>query len=192
VLANNRRLQAPGINDDHVAGARERDCMKGRAQSPGGLYSSSMYKGRSRPAAKKCEMSRSRDQSVPVAHFRCIDSGGTAESFTSPAMCASRPMMLTASLMRPAAMAARARSSRAGRRTCSDAFACSAASSRSSAIRRFTLVCEQPRGGRSCPSISGSGVRQRVPLRGRHAARNRLRKHLVPGRGEGTSHWLTP
>src|SRR3954451_8955340 len=53
-------------------------------------------------------------------------------------------------------------------------------------------ICEQPRGGRSCRSISESGVRQCVPLRGRHSARNGLRKHLVPWRGDGTYHWLTP
>ena len=95
--------------------------------------------------------------------------------------------------MRPAAIAARARSSRAGRRTSSDAFACSAAPRRSSVIRCFTLAfCEQPGGGRSGRSVSRSGVRQRVALRSRHSARDGLREHLMAGGGQGADHRPTP
>jgi hypothetical protein len=56
------------------------------------------------------------------------------------AISASRFRISTASLIRPVEIAARARSSRAGMSACRDAFACSAASARSSAIRRLTLA----------------------------------------------------
>src|SRR5215203_1311847 len=56
------------------------------------------------------------------------------------AISASRFRISTPSLIRPVAIAARARSSRAGMRACSDAFACSAAPRRSLATRCFTLA----------------------------------------------------